>query len=100
MKNDTLVIVAAAGVGLYLISKMINKPGGVVMRPPSGGGTAGSLNNNGSPPVTEITNTALPGQTGWAWRYYSDGTAIDPQGNYYFQGQKVYSSGAGAMGMG
>lgn len=32
---------------------------------------------------TEIQNTALPGQTGYGWRYFSDGTAMDPSGKYY-----------------
>ena len=98
MNNDTIVILAAAGIGLYLMSKMI-KPGGIVTRPPSGSGTASSLNNNGSPPIVEIGNDDLPGQAGYGWKYYSDGTAISPQGEYYFQGQKVWSPGAGSMGL-
>lgn len=26
------------------------------------------------------------------WRYFSDGTSIDPKGNYYYQGTLVYRS--------
>ncbi|CAN7305580.1 hypothetical protein [Acidovorax delafieldii] len=99
MSKDTLIIVGAAAVGLYLISQMIKPGGGVVMRPPSGGGTASTLNNNGNVPVTEINNTALPGQQGYGWSYYSDGTAISPDGKYYLNGNLVWSPGAGAMGM-
>ena len=100
MKSDTILILAAAGVGLYFIANMV-KPGAAAIRPPTGGGgTAGALNNYGSAPITEINNTALPGQAGWGWTYYSDGTAIDPNGRYYYQGQLVWSPGAGAMGMG
>lgn len=40
---------------------------------------------------TEITNTALPGQEGYGWQYFSDGTVIDPSGQYYQNGQLVYS---------
>lgn len=98
MKTDTLIILAAAGFGLYAIANMV-KPAGAGVRPPSGSGTAGALNNYGNAPVTEINNTALPGQNGWGWTYYSDGTAIDPQGRYYFQGQLVWTPGAGSMGM-
>lgn len=98
MKNDTLVIVAAAGIGLYLIARMV-KPAAAI-RTPTGSGTAGALNNYGNAPVTEISNTALPGQIGWGWKYYSDGTVIDPEGRYYYNGQLVWSPGAGAMGMG
>lgn len=98
MKTDTIIILAAAGFGLYAIANMV-KPAGAAIRPPTGSGTAGALNNYGNAPVTEITNTALPGQNGWGWTYYSDGTAIDPQGRYYFQGQLVWTPGAGSMGM-
>lgn len=41
--------------------------------------------------TTEIPNSALPGQTGYGWSYYSDGTAIDPNGTYYSGGQAVWS---------
>src|SRR3990167_8736388 len=96
MKQDTIIIVGAAAVGLYLIAKMV-KPSAI--RPPTGSGTAGALNNYGNAPVTQINNTALPGQEGWGWQYYSDGTAIDPSGQYYYQGALVWSPGAGAMGI-
>jgi hypothetical protein len=33
----------------------------------------------------------LPGQEGYGWRYFSDGTAISPAGAYYYGGQQVYS---------
>lgn len=98
MQKDTLIILAAAAAGLYAITRMI-KPGGMAIRPPNGSGTASSLNNGGSPPVTEINNTALPGQQGWGWTYYSDGTAISPTGQYYLNGQLVWSPGAGNMGL-
>lgn len=41
---------------------------------------------------TEIENNALPGQTGYGWRYFSDGTAISPDGTYYNKGRQVYSA--------
>lgn len=97
MNKDTIIIIAAAGLGLYMISKMI-KPGANI-RPPTGSGTASSLNNNGAPPVVEVNNTALPGQPGWGWTYYTDGTAISPQGQYYLNGQLVYTPGGGNMGL-
>lgn len=97
MNKDTLVILVAAAAGLYAISKMIKPAGG--MRPPNGSGTASSLNGGGSVPVTAINNTALPGQTGYGWQYFSDGTAISPSGQYYFNGQLVWSPAAGQMGI-
>lgn len=43
--------------------------------------------------VYEIDNTATtPGQPGYNWKYYSDGTSISPDGKYYYQGQEVYDT--------
>jgi hypothetical protein len=42
--------------------------------------------------TSEIDNSALPGQTGYGWRYFSDGTAISPEGTYYKNGKMIYSS--------
>ena len=87
MKNDTLVILAAAGVGLWLVSRMT--------QPQARTAPALSLNNGGQVNtagyVRQIFNTALPGQEGYAWQYYNDGTAIGPDGSYYQNGQKVWS---------
>jgi hypothetical protein len=49
-------------------------------------GTAGF----GSGDANEITNTALPGQAGYGWRYFDNGTTIDPSGRYFFEGELVY----------
>lgn len=38
----------------------------------------------------EISNTALPGDIGYGWRYFDNGTTIDPSGRYYFEGNLVY----------
>ena len=35
--------------------------------------------------VTEIPNNAQPGQEGYGWRYFSDGTVIAPNGTYYYR---------------
>lgn len=39
--------------------------------------------------ATEIRNPALPGQTGYGWRYFSDGTAIAPNGTRYSGGAQM-----------
>lgn len=39
----------------------------------------------------EIVNDDLPGQAGWGWNYYDNGTAIGPDGAYYFQGERVWA---------
>lgn len=52
--------------------------------------------------TTEIENTALPGQPGYGWKYYSDGTTISPDGKYYQDGRVVYDPSAtgGLSGLG
>lgn len=50
--------------------------------------------------TTEISNTALPGQTGYGWRYFSDGTAIDPNGNYYLKGAPIYTASYDGVSVG
>jgi hypothetical protein len=47
--------------------------------------------------VTEIPNTAQPGQTKYGWKYYSDGTAVSPDGKYYSNGQLVWSPEGGGF---
>ena len=100
MKSENLIILAAAAAAVWIINstrKTITMAPG---RNSSGYGTASSLNNGGTLPITEVSNTSLPGQNGYGWRYFSDGTVIDPQGNYYLDGQMVWSPNAGQMGLG
>jgi hypothetical protein len=35
--------------------------------------------------ITEIPNASKPGEPGYGWRYYSDGTVIAPNGTYYYR---------------
>lgn len=61
-----------------------------------GGGNNGSISWNpstgsGYDYVNMIFNQANPGDPGFGWSYYDNGTAIDPSGNYYFQGEQVWS---------
>ena len=81
MKTDTIVIIAVAAAGLFFISRVANANS-------AGAGTGTILNQSNK--VNAIGNTALPGQAGWGWSYFTDGTAIGPDGKYYFQGTEVY----------
>jgi hypothetical protein len=41
--------------------------------------------------VEQIFNPAAPGQEGYGWQYFSDGTVIDPSGQYYQDGEMIWS---------
>lgn len=87
INKNNLIILAATAMGLYVVTKMT--------RPRTYTSGVGALNMGGlvpSQPLTkQIFNTALPGQTGFGWQYFTDGTAIGPDGSYYEKGQKVWS---------
>jgi len=44
--------------------------------------------------VKEIANPAGSQDPAFGWRYFDNGTAIDPSGRYYFDGQVVYDPSA------
>lgn len=82
MKSDALIVLAVAGaVMLWSLSRKKAVPvlGGVV---PQNGA------QSGSPDVTWGTGTQLI-RIWEGWHYYSDGTVIGPDGEYYYQGQAV-----------
>ncbi len=82
MKQTELIAMGLAAVALYMIvtsKKTTTK-----------GGAATGLRDM-SKTVTEVLES-----TGKAfangWRYFTDGTAIDPAGNYYQGGQLIWSN--------
>jgi len=50
-----------------------------------GGGTGGAA-------LIDTSNLSST-DPGYGWTYYTDGTAIDPSGNYYYQGELVWTAG-------
>lgn len=75
MKRDYLILAAAAGAALYLV----NKAGGIqaaVQKVVQG--------------ASEVLNPG-GGRFSNGWRYFSDGTAIDPFGRYYKSGQLIWT---------
>ena len=60
----------------------------------------GKVSGGSQPDVSEYTqfeNTAMPGEEGYGWNYYSDpnsgqGVAISPTGDYYLNGELVWSN--------
>lgn len=93
MKIENLILIGAFGLGAWLLLKprtsIPRLPAGYY--PPSGGAQIPTLPFTQSyAKATMIQNQALPGQPGWGWTYYTDGTAIDPQGCYYKDGAQVW----------
>lgn len=92
MKIENLILIGAFGLGAWLLLKP-KKPPYLYQRP----GYPDNLSPIPTLPYTQsyerpstIQNQALPGQPGWGWTYYTDGTAIDPQGCYYKDGAQVW----------
>lgn len=88
MKNTELIVLGLAGLAVWMITKK------------AGAGT--SQSNGALGTVAAFTNEIFD-SAGKAfsngWRYFSDGTSIDPQGNYYSGGQLVYTPyGSGTTG--
>lgn len=79
MRNQDLMILAAAGIAAYLI---LTKSGAIK------GVSAGALTGN--------YNTTKVGDYN-GWQYFSDGTAIGPDGAYYYQGQMVSPASYGRV---
>lgn len=79
MKNEEIIVLGLAAVAVYFILKNSH-------------GTANTVNNLGPAVngISQIFTGAQQGDAGYGWKYYTDGTAIDPQGNYYYQGVKVW----------
>lgn len=67
MNLKDLMIFAGVALAAYLV---ISKRGGTAAR-------------------SEIENPSLPGQIGFGWRYFTDGTAIAPDGTRYRNGVAV-----------
>jgi hypothetical protein len=82
MKNSEMVALALAGVALWLIA---NKSRAAVVT------TVAGTNPSAAITPKEIFTGALPGQPGYSWRYFTDGTVIDPSGAYYKDGALVWS---------
>lgn len=79
MKQPELIALGLAGLAVYFI---VNAKGGK---------SSGGLANATAARTSEIF--ASNGQTfDNGWRYFSDGTAIDPAGNYYQNGNPIWSN--------
>lgn len=87
MKNSDLLILAAAAVAAFFILK---KNGGL----PAVSAAQPASSNQVGDFVNGIFNPARVGDPGFGWQYFTNGTAIDSAGNYYFGGQRVWTNTA------
>lgn len=76
MKRDTMILFGAAGVALYLV----NKAGGVT--------AAAQKIVQGTKEILSSTGSRFSN----GWRYFDDGTSIDPFGNYYRNGAMIWKA--------
>lgn len=82
MKQSEIIVLGLAGVAVYLIWQSKQKPGTSKAASPADY-------------VNEILSSAGKAFSN-GWRYFENGVAIDPAGNYYQGGQLVYEApGAG-----
>jgi len=96
MNNEEIIALAIAGIAAWMLlssRKAAAQPASPAASPQTTGQTyADQLLKTGQQArVVQIDNQALPGQEGWGWSYFTDGTAIDPSGNYYMNGQRIWS---------
>jgi hypothetical protein len=84
MKQSEMIALGLAAVAVYLITSTNKKS---TLWDEKTGNPLG----NAAKAVTEIFNLG-GGAFDNGWRYFSDGTAIDPQGNYYHQGQLIWNN--------
>lgn len=80
MDNENLILLALCGIALWMISKNATGQSNTVLN-------MGKAING----ISEIFTGAKQGQYGYGWRYFSDGGAIDPAGNYYLNGDLVWT---------
>lgn len=80
-KQTDLIVLGLAGLAVYMIMK--------------GNKTTARTNGGAGQTLADMTKEIFD-SAGQAfangWRYFTDGTAIDPYGNYYKAGQMIYTN--------
>jgi hypothetical protein len=78
MKNAELIALGLAAVAVYLIT---------TAKPKTGVTSADYKQPGGASEIMDSIGNAFTN----GWRYFSDGTAIDPAGSYYSNGSLIWS---------
>lgn len=90
-KQSTLASLAGSAAGIAKLQKDMKEAG---LTPTQIAATFRGMGVNPDtlqPEVTAIENTAQPGEEAYGWRYFTDGTSIDPSGNYYRGDELIWS---------
>lgn len=78
MKKDDFVLMVGAAIGVFIIAQFI-------MKKAQGKTSQGIAAGEPYPYATMITQND-------GWQYFTDGTAIGPNGDYYKNGQLIYTA--------
>lgn len=84
--NDNIILIAAMALAAYIV--MNTKKTGATS---SGASSVTALKNALATSVSEIFNSDGSRYTN-GWRYFSDGTSISPSGDYYMNGNLVWTA--------
>lgn len=84
MKNDQLIALAIAGIAVWMLVSSRKAKASAPSNPSSVA--------SDSVFAKLLKNDTLPGQPGYGWKYYTDGTAISPDGSKYFSGGELVAS--------
>lgn len=95
--NQILGLVSATGGGLNsIMGRTVTDSSGRQVRLPGLIDQIKALygRSQGEAPAvgSEITNPSRPGEESYGWRYFSDGTVISPEGDYYQGGELVWAA--------
>lgn len=82
--NQNAIVLGLAAVAVYFITQSKKKPVGLAGLTSTSKATA---------EIFDTTNGGSRFANGW--RYFSDGTAIDPNGDYYQGGQLIWQNPTG-----
>ena len=96
MKQADMIVLGLAGAAVFLIFQAQRKGAGFA----TSGDLVGNMGKKAQSFVDEIFDAAGKAFDN-GWRYFENGTAISPEGDYYLNGQMVYQSApklAGASG--
>lgn len=80
MKNSEIALLAGAAALLFFVFK-------------GKAGAASAFSPLSAIFPKEIFNQAAPGQSGYGWQYFTDGTVIDPDGAYWKDNRIVWAPG-------